>query len=196
MPFKGLENYPVVKCAEGEKILCVQRQHPIVLINQSVLSFVIIILIPVCLLLFGYSITDPFFEVFKNPVLILHILLGSVALFFVLENYIFLSWYYHFYVVTNKALVEKFSFRISGPYSEVVMGEKLHVQEIIRKPLNLFYDFLRVNDVYIYFHKLEKEEPFVFRSPQDSQQIEDLIEDLSAKSGQGGSSINFQNGSN
>ena len=54
----------------------------------------------------------------------------------------------------------------------------MHVQEIDRKPRNIFYDFLKIYDVYVYFHKLEKEEPFIFRNPQNSQKIEDVIEDL------------------
>lgn len=182
MPFKALEDYPIVKCVDGEKILCVQRQHPILLIIPSILLIIITPLTPIFLLMLLSSVSDYAFSIVKNPVFIVYFLLASICLFLVSEIYIFLNWYYHFYVITNKALIERFSFRIAGPYSEVVFGEKLHVQEIIRKPLNIFYDFLRIQDVYIYFHKLEKEEPFIFRSPQDSQQIEDLIEDLSAKS--------------
>lgn len=182
MAFNKLEDYPIVKCLDNERILCVQRQHLIILINQLLVLSIIILIVPASLFLILTSLLNLIYTGIASPVLILYSIFAFISLFLVLAIYLYLNWYYHFYVITNKAIIDRYSFRIAGPYSEVIFGEQLHVQEIIRKPLNIFYDFLKINDVYVYFHKLEKEEPFIFSSPQDSQRIEDLIEDLSAKS--------------
>ena len=182
MVFYALEEYPVVKCLDGERILCVQRKHPIILIGHLLLLGFTILTIPFSLSLILFTYPDFVSLVIPAQVLIVYGVLAGFSVFLVISIYLFLSWYYHFYVITNKALVDRYSFRLGGPYSEVVIGDKMHVQEITRKPRNMVYDFLKIHDVYVYFHKLEKEEPFIFRSPQDSQQIEDLIEDLSAKS--------------
>ena len=182
MPFKPLESYPIVKCSEDERILCAQRQHLIMFINELTLLIFAALIIPILLLFVAYSLPEITSIVAISPILIFYTILVSLAIFFVLVIFLFLSWYYHFYVITNKAIIDRFSFRIMGPYSEVVFGEKMHVQEIVRKPTNMIYDFLKIHDVYVYFHKLEKEEPFIFKSPQNSQQIEDTIEDLISKS--------------
>ena len=180
MLFKELEDYPVVKCVEGESILCVQRKHPVILIGHLLLLSFTILTIPFSFSLILFTYPGLLNIVSASPVLIVYGVLALAAIFLVIAIYLFLSWYYHFYVITNKALIDRYSFRIGGPYSEVIFGDKMHVQEIDRKPRNIFYDFLRIYDVYIYFYKLEREEPFIFRNPQNSQEIEDLIEDLSA----------------
>lgn len=180
MAFLPLEEYPVVNSLPDEKILLVQRKHPIFLIGHLLLISISVLIIPVSF--FIISFLFPGFNAFlTSSVLVAYGILISISVFWVVSLYLYFSWYYHFYVITSKALIDRYSFRLGGEYSEVVFGEKMHVQEIVRKPRNLFYDLLKIHDVYIYFHKLEKEEPFIFRGPQNSQEIEDLIEDLSAK---------------
>lgn len=181
MPFKELENYPVVKCVAGEEIICVQRKHLIILLGHLLLLSFTILTIPFSFSLIFFTYPDLFKMVVANQVLIVYGVLALASIFLVIALYLFLSWYYHFYVITSIALIDRYSFRLGGPYSEVVFGDKMHVQEIVRKPRNIFYDFLKIYDVYVYFHKLEKEEPFIFRNPENSQQIEDIIEDLSAQ---------------
>lgn len=181
MPFKELENYPVVKCVEGERIICVQRKHSIILMGHLALLSFTILTIPFSFSLILFTYPELLKIVIANQVLIVYGVFALAAIFLVIAIYLFLSWYYHFYVITTKALIDRYSFRLGGEYSEVVFGDKMHVQEIVRKPRNILYDFLKIHDVSVYFHKLEKEEPFIFRSPENSQQIEDIIEDLSAK---------------
>ncbi len=180
MPFNALKDYPVVKCIEDEKIHCVQRKHPIFLLGHILLLCITVLIIPVSLFTISFSFPS-FYVLITSPVLVVYTILTTISVFWVVFLYLYFSWYYHFYVITSKALIDRYSFRLGGEYSEVVYGDKMHVQEIVRKPRNLFYDLLKIHDVYIYFHKLEKEEPFIFRGPQDSQEIEDLIEDLRVK---------------
>ncbi len=181
MPFNALEEYPVVKCVDGEKILCVQRKHPVILIGHLLLLSTTILSIPFSLFLILFTYPDLIKIITISPVLIIYSVFVLTAIFLVIALYLFFSWYYHFYVITSKVLIDRYSFRLGGEYSEVIYGDKMHVREIARKSRNIFYDFLKIYDVYVYFHKLEKEEPFIFRSPQDSQQIEDVIEGLMAE---------------
>lgn len=90
-----------------------------------------------------------------------------------------MNWYYQFYIITNKAIVHRDSFRITGLHTEAVFENKLHIQDIERRTQNVIYDFLRIEDVYVYFHKLEREEPFIFKAPGNAQQIEDLLQRIS-----------------
>ena len=196
MPNNKLEDYPVVKCVAGERIICVQRQHPVIFFEQTIVLTISLLAVPIFLLIISNTLVAQSFPILKDPIFIVCTILFAISVYLVFEIYIFLNWYFHFYVITNKALTERFSFRIAGPYSEVVFGEKLHIQEIIRKPLNIVYDFLKIQDVYVYFHKQEKEEPFIFKSPQNSQQIEDELEKLIAQSRESESKNIYQNGNN
>lgn len=177
-----LEDFPVIKCMEDEKILCVQRQHPIVLIGQMLAQVILLFLIPMSILLIFYSFSYIIPHTLDNPIIISYIALTSLSAFFTIELYTFMAWYYHFYIITNKAIVHEYAFRIIGPFSESVFGEKMHIQDIDRRPQNLLYDFLKIQDVYIYFHKLEREDPFIFRTPSDSQLIEDILRNLITES--------------
>lgn len=54
----------------------------------------------------------------------------------------------------------------------------MHVQDVTRKATNTIYDYFKIQDVYVYFHKLERERPFIFKTPENAQQIDDLIQSL------------------
>ncbi|GEM_PF-1896022 len=173
---KELKEYPIIKCAAGEKILCVQRQHPITLIAPLVLPIIIFSLALLSLVFLTLLLPQTF--PLLTPTLTLYITLTMFSLLLLIETFTFMTWYYQFYIITNKAIVHRYSFRIASAYSEAVFGEKMHVQDIVRNPPNLLYDFLKIQDVYVYFHKLEREEPFIFKTPEDAQKIEDIIQDL------------------
>ena len=70
---------------------------------------------------------------------------------------------------------------MAGFYSESVMLNQMHQQRMERDSPNLIYDFLKIQDLYVYFHKLEREEPFVFKTPDDAQVLEDLLQGLIIK---------------
>lgn len=175
---KRLEECPIIKCAPDEKILCVQRQHPITLIVPMLMP--VLIALFVLSSLFFVPIFFPQMIPFAlyNTTLPAYIMATTIVIVLVVETFNFMNWYYQFYVITNKAIIHRHCFRIGGEYSEVVFGEKMHVQDMVRIPQNVIYDFLKIQDVYVYFHKLEREEPFIFKTPEDAQIIEDLIQDL------------------
>ena len=173
-----LKDFPIIKCAEGEKILCVQRQHPIVLIAPMALSGIIALFVLSSLIFISLFLPQIFpFSLF-NPTIIVYITLTSISTLLVIETFTFMTWYYQFYIITNKAIVYRHCFRLTGDYSESVFGENMHVQDINRRPINILYDFLKIQDVYVYFHKLEREEPFIFKTPDNAQEIDDILDDL------------------
>lgn len=181
---KRLEDFPIVKCMLGEKILCVQRQHLIKLIAPLVLRIIVVLSILFPLIFISSSIQQILPFALNNSALIAYVILTILSAFFVIEIYSFMTWYYHFYIITNKAIVHRHSFRIGGPYSEIVYGDKMHIQDITRSSSNVIYDFLKIQDIYVYFHEIERKEPFILQTPSDAQAIEDildLLQDNSAK---------------
>jgi|SRR3989344_3241157 len=174
---KPLEDFPIIRVTDGEEILCVQRQHPIVLLSQMFFLSITLLFVPMLILLTSHSLSN-IFPFINNQILISYLLLTTLSAFLVIELYTFMNWYYQFYIITNKAIVHRQSFRIFGIFSESVYGENMHVQDIARNSPNIIYDLLKIQDVYVYFHKLEREEPFIFKTPQNAQAIDDLLQDL------------------
>lgn len=173
---KRLEDFPIVKCVLGEKILCVQRQHLIKLIAPLALRIIVLlsILFPFVFISSAMQLTLPF--ALNNSILTAYIIFTVLSAFFVIEIFSFMTWYYHFYVITNKAIVHRHCFRIGGPYSEEVYGDKMHIQDVTRSSSNVIYDYLKIQDIYIYFHEIERKEPFILKAPSDAQAIEDLLD--------------------
>ncbi len=174
---KRLKDYPVVRCAPGEKILLVQRQHIVSLLDSILLETIVVTII--LLVIFSPIAFNIFlFLNFYNTTFALYLALTILSMFFLRNIYTFLHWYYQLYIITNKAIIHRSFFRIVGEYSETVYGDKMHVQDVTRKATNTIYDYFKIQDVYVYFHKLERERPFIFKTPENAQQIDDLIQSL------------------
>lgn len=180
---KRLEDFPIVKCILGEKILCVQRQHSIKLIAPLVLRTIVVLSILFPLFAISPSIQQILPFALNNSVIIAYIMLTALSTFFVIEIFSFMTWYYQFYVITNKAIIHRYCFRIGGPYSEVVYHDKMHIQDVTRNSSNVIYDFLKIQDIYVYFHEIERKESFIFKTPSDAQAIEDLLDLLEDNAG-------------
>ena len=178
MKTKEIKDYPIIKCTPGEKILCVQRKHPIILVVPFVLPILIFFLSLFSLAFFTPLLPDTLHLLIPIPTLISYVVLTLFSLLLLVETYVFMDWYYQFYVITNKVILYRHCFRITGFYSEEVFFDKMHQREIRRDSQNILYDFLKIQNVYVYFNKLEQEEPFIFKTPKDAQEIEDLLENL------------------
>ncbi len=175
---KKLEDCDLIKCGPGEKVLCVQRQHPITLATSMIPPIIGALIIFIGVVFVSFLLPIPVSTGLLWTSIIPYVALTILSGLLVAETFNFMTWYYQFYIITNKALLHKHFFTIGGFYSDAVFLEEIHQQEIIRQPPNVIYDFLRIQDVYIYFHKLEREEPFVFKTPENAQRIEDLLQDL------------------
>ena len=173
---KKLEEYPIIKCQAGEKILCVQRKHPIVLVVPLVFPIIMFFFFLFSLVFLAPLL--PQISSILTPHLTLYTIVTMLCALLLIETFLFMDWYYQFYVITNKVILYRHCFRISGFYSEEVFFDKMHQREIRRDSQNILYDFLKIQDVYVYFNKLEQEEPFLFKTPENAQQIEDLLDNL------------------
>lgn len=177
-----LEDLSIIRCAEGEKILCVQRQHPIALITPMFGQIIAFIFILSSLIFIFYSLVGLFPFTLSGSTLIALVTLAAISILLLTLTFTFMTWYYQFYIITNKAIVHRNSFRMAGFYSESVMLNQMHQQRMERDSPNLIYDFLKIQDLYVYFHKLEREEPFIFKTPDNAQLLEDLLQELVIKS--------------
>jgi len=178
-----LEDIPLIKCSPGEKVICVQRRHQIALIGPLLFPIIGAVILLFVFMFIIQILPPEATAYFLNPTIFIYIIIVSTSLILLLEVFNFMTWYYQFYIITNKALLHRHFFTIGGFYSDVVFLEQIHQQEIVRQPPNFIYDFLKVQDVYVYFHKLEREEPFIFQTPSNAQEIEDLVQDLTIKHG-------------
>lgn len=178
---RRLEDFSIIRCAEGEKILCVQRQHLLALIFPMIGQIIATVFILFSLIFIFYSLVGLFPFTLSGSTLIAYFTLAAISILLVILTFTFMTWYYHFYIITNKAIIQRNSFRMAGFYSESVMLNQMHQQRMERDSTNLIYDFLKIQDLYVYFHKLEREEPFVFKTPEDAQLLEDLLQELIIK---------------
>lgn len=155
-----------------EKVLEVQRQHPIVLLVPS--------LIILLLILIGIS---PFFllplqTLFKIPnIILIDFFLIMIGLILIFSTYAFMYWYYQFYVITNKCLFHRHFFRMGGYYSEEVFLETSPERDIRREASNLFYSLLNIDDITVLFQRPGLE-VFVFKTPESAQRLEDALEEV------------------
>lgn len=167
--FRGLKLFP------EENIMDIQRQHKIALIiplSGIIFSIILVIVMLISLIYYSGNLGG---SILFIPALTA----SSVALSFLsaLSGYIFMHWFYMFYIITNKRLIHVHFFRIGGFHLDEVFHERTDPLEIDRKPRNFFLDFLGIEDIYVYFQRFERPEPFIFETPEDSNRIEELLEE-------------------
>lgn len=167
--FRGIKLFP------QEEVLDIQRQHLIALLLPLVTVILLIFaVIGILMGLFYFSVYIQDQLVFITAVLVLAVAFTSLL---VLSTYIFLHWFYMFYIITNKRLMHVHFFRIGGFHLDEVLHERTDPLEIDREPKNFFLDFLGIEDIYVYFHRFERPEPFLFETPENSNRIEELLEE-------------------
>jgi hypothetical protein len=173
---KRLEDSNLIKLLPDEKILSVQRQHWLVIFGRMIFPlFVAVVALIIALIL----PLDNLYALLPNALYLkTFFTLSVICLLFAVVIYEYLSWYYQFYIVTSRCLMHIHFFRIGGFFFEEVFLDQMMQQEITRRAPNLFFDVLGIYDVYVEFSQLDRPEPFIFKSPSDSQYIEDLVENL------------------
>lgn len=169
----NLKHFTGLKLFPSEQILDVQREHWLIvaapLLFISLLMFLILSSLPI--LLAGNFLDQKIYVVIA--------IFFSVVVFSFLLNlaiYSFLQWYYQFYIITTKRIAHIHYFRFGGFHLDEVFHRQTSPSEIHKNPENFLFDFLGIEDVYVYFKRLERPEPFIFKVPQDADVIEELLE--------------------
>ena len=67
-------------------------------------------------------------------------------------------------------------FRVGGFHLDEVFHDQTNPLEIDRHPQNFLLDLFGIEDLYVYFHRLERPEPFVFKTPANHLRIGELLE--------------------
>lgn len=168
------------KLVADEKLLEVQRQHSIVIFFK--LAFLIAFsacLVGIAFLEFKYGAGLPsgIAELY-NSKFVIGLSMFILSFFSTLGCYIFMRWYYQFYIITNKRLMHIHFFRLMGFYEEEIFFAKVTTERIDRTTSNILYDLLGIEDVYVYMLTIESVEPFIFKSPQNAQKIEKVLDQI------------------
>ena len=179
MQAKHHEKLDLLKLNPSEKIVAVQRQHWTSLILPLGIPLFILVLL-VCLSIFlslqKFFVVSPLLSLF-----LFHSFLFVVGASLVYETYIFLFWYYQFYIITNKRIVHRRHFTLGGRHIDEVFLDATPIKEIIREASNPLFDLIHLEDVYIYFQRLERPEPFIFRKPEEPRVVENIMERAAVK---------------
>lgn len=178
-------DYLAKNATADEKLLEVQRQHFIVILFK--LAFIIFLSIAIALaviLILQHKDSSYLnFIPFLSPRLYVGMCLILLSVSSTIGTYTFMRWYYQFYIITTKRVIHVHFFRIKGFYQEEIFFEKVTEKEIDRSAPNILYDLLGIEDVYMYMATFERAEPFIFRTPQNAQKIEDILENLALTTG-------------
>lgn len=173
---EDVRNCHGIKLFPNEEVLDVQRKHKITLLFPFFLNGIFVVIASLSIImLFNSGSANAF----------LWAMLSVVGLFFsfiqIFATYTFLYWYYQFYIITNKRLIHVCFFRIGGFHLDEVFHEQTNPLEIDSRPQSFILDLLGIEDIYVYFSRFERPEPFVFRSPKDHVKIEEILEDHSLR---------------
>lgn len=164
---------PLIKLLPGEKLIAAQRQHVVALL-APVSAVVVIFLVFFFGLVFAlYQINIAFLSTF-----ILYLVVLLTVLLVAMSSYLFAYWYFQFYIVTNQRLMHIHFFRFGGFHMDEVAYADIPKAEVECRPSNPLYDLLNVEDVYVYFRRTDRPEPFVFNVPADAEAVENLLEEI------------------
>lgn len=167
-----------IKLFNNEEVLEVQRQHKITLLMPVFLIGVFIFAAISLLTIFLNS------QYIVNPNYFF-IIVFSICAFLsftqIFTLYTFLSWFYQFYIITDKRLISVHYFRVGGFHLDEVFHTKTNPLEIDRHPQNFLLDLLGIEDLYVYFQRFERPEPFIFKAPENHIKIGELLENHSLK---------------
>lgn len=156
-----------------EQVLNVQRQHPIALAMLFITHTLLIAFVFITLtFLFIFKLLPNFWEVFVYMSLLFLSLLAIVG------TYTSMKWYFTFYIVTNKRLIIRQYFKVVGTYYQELLLQNRVELETKRITLNIIYDFLDIEDIYVTIHTEDIPEPFSFKTPHHPEQIEKALAEI------------------
>lgn len=159
-----------IKLLSGERICTIQRKRLI----SMVLPLAAYVLI-MAMLIVAFIIIFWFYPVF-NPLFLIDGVLVMLSFMIVFIMFTTLYWFYQFYAVTNRRILNMHFFRLQGEvFGEVFLsaGAKIKISRVAN---NLLYNLLNVEDICIQFRREDREEPFILHTPDRPQEIEEILD--------------------
>lgn len=171
---RNFKNLNLLNLSPDEKIVCVQRQ------SWHTVAFALIVPTAVTLIALAVIIFAniqhvlPLNSIVKT--ILFNTLLFVLGVSLVFTTYVFLFWYYQFYIITNKRIVHRRHFTLGGRHMDEVFIDATPIREIVRMAPNPFFDLLHLEDVYVHFQRLERPDPFIFKTPMEPRVVERIME--------------------
>lgn len=153
----------------GEEIVLVQRKHWIVFMFPAIFIFIAGIVSTLTLVIVS--------SIFPAYAILCLTLLAAIFAF--LSSFLtksIVDWYFNFYIVTNKKIVEVcYKPSSSREISEVLL-DQVKCTEIDTRIGGLMNEFLDVGDVMVTFDRPTHQEEFIFTTVPDPKEIERRLE--------------------
>jgi hypothetical protein len=161
-----------IKLLSNEKIYTIQRKH-FILIAFPLASYALIAII--CIV--AFIIISRIFPTI-NPLSFIDVALLLLSFLVVFDMFIIMNWFYQFYVVTNKRILHIHFFKTQGKHFEEVFVAAGTEIKISRVASNLIYGIFNVEDIYIEFRQQDREAPFIIRTPDHPEKLEQILDEI------------------
>lgn len=153
----------------NEELIFAHRKHVITLL-EPLSSLFFLAFFSLALFFMGFVVLSNYPSVF----------LASVVTVFVLVltgiSKLVVDWYFNFYVVTNRKILEiKYSPLFSGQTNKVLL-DQVRCTEIDAKINGFFHEILDIGDISITFDRPTHQEEFILSDIKDPKEVEQYLE--------------------
>ncbi len=151
-----------------EKLIIAKRKHPFVLLGPIILTTFTAIL--AILLLYFVSV-----QLFSSPFLFIGLALVVIAILFVLLTKILVDYYFHFYILTNRKILEVKVIPFFQDRIYDVLLDQVRTTEIDVEMPSVIHKFFDMGNVVIEFDRPSHEERFILRNIKDPRSTETIL---------------------
>ena len=153
----------------NEELIFVQRKH------WSVFAFPLGFLFTMALIMIGmfffaFQFLANYWEVFFSTVFVIFVFVASLALRSIID------WYFNFYVVTNRKIIEVSYSPLAAHKINQVLLDQVRCTEIDTKIEGVINDLLNIGHVMITFDRPTHQEEFTFAYVKNPRNIEKFLQ--------------------
>lgn len=148
---------------EGEAILLALRPHFLTLIPS-------LILLPFLILVFLAAVTvaSIFLPLSLNSFYLISVV---IVLGLFLLGKILLDWYFHFYFITDRKILELTYSPLAGCIINDILLDQVKCTEVDMQTSNLFYQFFDIGNIIITFDRPTHKQGFILENIKDYRKI-------------------------
>ena len=167
MEDKALVGFPIggFLSLPGERLLFFQRQHWIVLLPLvAIVSFAFLASLPIAYVIFVIFFSQIFFF------LTFTVLASVIVLAFYIK--LFTEWYFHFYVITTKKIMELSYRPLSSDTINDVLLSQVRCTEVDVKTTGFIHELFDIGDIAITFDRpTHHQEEFIFNDIKNPREM-------------------------